>query len=222
MSEKSRRGFAGMDAEKRRAISRKGGQTAHRLGSAHKFNSQEAAEAGRKGGRSVSRDREHMAAIGRKGGFARGPGLEVRPSAESEQETPSDIGQRKLDECVEAELPPAIEDTTRSVGSIRVLLENGPFAGCMIQLDGENHAPRKLWLDSSGVVTAATTAHDLGRSSWVGRFVEPIPPINPGGDLLSRGDLAYEWVEVSERGYDAVLRFVNGRPGRPSGRRKTV
>lgn len=43
----SRRGFAGMDAEKRRVIARKGGQA-------------------------VSRNRQHMSEIGRRGGVASG------------------------------------------------------------------------------------------------------------------------------------------------------
>lgn len=43
----SRRGFAGMDAEKRRLIARKGGQA-------------------------VSRNRQHMSEIGRRGGVASG------------------------------------------------------------------------------------------------------------------------------------------------------
>jgi len=46
----SNRGFAAMDAEKQREIASKGGKAAHEKGTAHEFNSQEAAEAGRKGG----------------------------------------------------------------------------------------------------------------------------------------------------------------------------
>ncbi len=64
------RGFASMDKEKQRAIASKGGKAAHRKGTAHKFTSEEARAAGRKGGRIVSRDREHMARIGRVGGQA--------------------------------------------------------------------------------------------------------------------------------------------------------
>jgi uncharacterized protein len=45
-----------------------GGQAAHREGTAHEFSAREAREAGRKGGVAVSRDRQHMAKIGRKGG----------------------------------------------------------------------------------------------------------------------------------------------------------
>jgi general stress protein YciG len=66
------RGFAGMDAEKQRELASKGGRVAHEKGTAHKFSSQEAREAGRLGGAAVSRDREHMAQIGRKGGEASG------------------------------------------------------------------------------------------------------------------------------------------------------
>jgi len=64
----STRGFASMDPERQRQIAREGGKAAHIKGTAHEFNSEEARNAGRKGGESVSRDREHMAEIGRKGG----------------------------------------------------------------------------------------------------------------------------------------------------------
>jgi uncharacterized protein len=63
-----KRGFASMDTEKQREIARKGGQAAHQKGTAHEFTSDEAREAGRKGGERVSANREHMAAIGRLGG----------------------------------------------------------------------------------------------------------------------------------------------------------
>jgi uncharacterized protein len=39
-----------------------------RLGKVYAFTSEEAREAGKKGGRSVSRDQSYMAAIGRRGG----------------------------------------------------------------------------------------------------------------------------------------------------------
>jgi general stress protein YciG len=70
MAGKSERGFAVMDGEEQREIASKGGRAAHEKGTAHEFDSAEAAEAGRKGGEVVSRDREHMAEIGRKGGRA--------------------------------------------------------------------------------------------------------------------------------------------------------
>ena len=69
---RSNRGFASMDRSKQREIARKGGKAAHAKGTAHEFDSGEAREAGRKGGVAVSRNREHMAAIGRRGGEARG------------------------------------------------------------------------------------------------------------------------------------------------------
>jgi general stress protein YciG len=68
------RGFAGMDEDKQREIASKGGKAAHESGNAHEFNSEEAREAGRKGGEAVSKDREHMSQIGREGGKASGGG----------------------------------------------------------------------------------------------------------------------------------------------------
>ncbi len=70
--ERSGRGFAGMDTQKQKEIASKGGRAAHEKGTAHEFDSNEARVAGRKGGLSVSQNREHMAAIGRHGGQARG------------------------------------------------------------------------------------------------------------------------------------------------------
>lgn len=49
-SNTSKRGFASMDEERQREIASKGGKAAHEKGTAHKFNSEEAREAGRKGG----------------------------------------------------------------------------------------------------------------------------------------------------------------------------
>ncbi|MCE3235034.1 MAG: ral stress protein [Vampirovibrio sp.] len=64
----SNRGFASMDEKKQREIASKGGKAAHEKGTAHEFTSEEAREAGRKGGEAVSKDREHMSEIGRRGG----------------------------------------------------------------------------------------------------------------------------------------------------------
>jgi general stress protein YciG len=57
-----------MTLEKRRQIASLGGRTAHERGMAHKYTSEEAQAAGRKGGVSVSQNREYMAMIGRRGG----------------------------------------------------------------------------------------------------------------------------------------------------------
>jgi len=51
---KERRGFASMSAEKQREIASKGGRAAHQKGTAHEWTSDEARQAGRKGGQ-VSR-----------------------------------------------------------------------------------------------------------------------------------------------------------------------
>ena len=67
----SKRGFAAMNEVQQREIASKGGQAAHQKGTAHEFDSEEARRAGQKGGEAVSRNREHMAEIGRKGGESR-------------------------------------------------------------------------------------------------------------------------------------------------------
>lgn len=51
---KERRGFASMTPEKQREIASKGGRAAHQKGTAHEWTSEEARQAGRKGGQ-VSR-----------------------------------------------------------------------------------------------------------------------------------------------------------------------
>jgi uncharacterized protein len=76
---KSNRGFASMDHGKQREIASKGGRAAHAQGRAHEFTADEARTAGRKGGEVVSRDRAHMAAIGRAGGQARGRNRAMQP-----------------------------------------------------------------------------------------------------------------------------------------------
>ena len=48
---KQKRGFANMDPEEHKRIASRGGQAAHRKRSAHVWNSEEAREAGRKGGK---------------------------------------------------------------------------------------------------------------------------------------------------------------------------
>src|SRR5271154_5063120 len=80
---KSARGFASMDLSKQREIASKGGKAAHAQGRAHEFTADEAREAGRRGGEAVSRDRAHMAEIGRAGGQARGRKSTPPPPLES-------------------------------------------------------------------------------------------------------------------------------------------
>lgn len=54
---KSERGFAAMNPERQREIAREGGRAAHQSGNAHEFTSEEAREAGRKGGQASSKHR---------------------------------------------------------------------------------------------------------------------------------------------------------------------
>jgi general stress protein YciG len=67
MTSKPARGFAAISPERQREIASLGGRAAHERRTAHEFTSDEAREAGRKGGVAASADREHMAKIGRRG-----------------------------------------------------------------------------------------------------------------------------------------------------------
>ena len=78
----SNRGFASMDRSRQREIASKGGRAAHQKGTAHEWTADEARVAGRKGGETVSRDREHMAAIGREGGGARSASARRRAASQ--------------------------------------------------------------------------------------------------------------------------------------------
>ena len=62
---KSNRGFASMDPQRQREIASEGGRAAHEKGTAHEFTSEEAREAGRKGGQARSANRR--AAMGQSG-----------------------------------------------------------------------------------------------------------------------------------------------------------
>lgn len=83
MANTSKRGFASMDRSKQREIASKGGRAAHAKGTAHEFTSEEARVAGRKGGEAVSRDREHMSAIGREGGHSRGRSRQLQSTEQN-------------------------------------------------------------------------------------------------------------------------------------------
>ena len=71
---KEDRGFASMDRAKQREIASKGGKAAHQKGTAHEWTSEEAREAGRKGGMASHRRRRQM--------------MEGGSEAESSMETP--------------------------------------------------------------------------------------------------------------------------------------
>ena len=55
---KEDRGFASMDRAKQREIASKGGKAAHQKGTAHEWTSEEAREAGRKGGMASHRRKQ--------------------------------------------------------------------------------------------------------------------------------------------------------------------
>jgi uncharacterized protein len=59
---KEDRGFASMDRGKQKEIASKGGKAAHEKGTAHEWTSEEAREAGRKGGMASHRRKQEQAA----------------------------------------------------------------------------------------------------------------------------------------------------------------
>ena len=60
----SNRGFASMDPQRQREIASQGGRAAHEKGTAHEFSSEEAREAGRKGGQARSQNNRASKAAG--------------------------------------------------------------------------------------------------------------------------------------------------------------
>ncbi len=58
---KEDRGFASMDRSKQKEIASKGGKAAHHKGTAHEWTSEEAREAGRKGGMASHRRKQEQA-----------------------------------------------------------------------------------------------------------------------------------------------------------------
>jgi general stress protein YciG len=57
---KEDRGFASMDRNKQKEIASKGGKAAHQKGTAHEWTSEEAREAGRKGGMASHRRKQQQ------------------------------------------------------------------------------------------------------------------------------------------------------------------
>lgn len=74
MEEKKKRGFASMSREKVAEIASKGGKAAHAAGTAHQFTSDEARDAGKKGG---------VAPHVRRGRGPKSETVEVAPKAET-------------------------------------------------------------------------------------------------------------------------------------------
>src|ERR1700739_295153 len=81
-----KRGFASMDASRQRAIASKGGRAAHQKGTAHQFTSEEAREAGRKGGSAhSSRARQNQARSDEQAGSNQGEQVNSDQMHESDQ-----------------------------------------------------------------------------------------------------------------------------------------
>jgi general stress protein YciG len=113
---KSRRGFASMDPSRQREIASKGGRAAHAKGTAHEWSSDEARVAGRKGGEVVSRDRAHMAAIGREGGEARGANARAARSQRLGEPARTDASSdRAMERGVEGRSAMSDREMSRSV-----------------------------------------------------------------------------------------------------------
>ena len=87
---KEDRGFASMDRVKQREIASKGGKAAHQKGTAHEWTSEEARDAGRKGGIASHRRRRELLAQQNSGSntsasdMNRGSSDETRASAREE------------------------------------------------------------------------------------------------------------------------------------------
>lgn len=80
---KEDRGFASMDRAKQREIASKGGKAAHQKGTAHEWTSEEARDAGRKGGIASHQRRREQSGDGTT------PSDDVRGSMPSESMSPS-------------------------------------------------------------------------------------------------------------------------------------
>jgi hypothetical protein len=90
---KEDRGFASMDRSKQKEIASKGGKAAHHKGTAHEWTSEEAREAGRKGGMaSHRRKQEQAAALPEAPGAEPGAGGEVSSSEDRPVDSDPSIG----------------------------------------------------------------------------------------------------------------------------------
>lgn len=97
-----------MDPARQKEIASKGGRAAHEKGTAHEWSSDEARNAGRKGGVTVSQDRAHMAAIGREGGESRSAAArEARQLRVSEREVPVPMSREGVSDLRRVGLRPA-------------------------------------------------------------------------------------------------------------------
>ena len=87
---KEDRGFASMDRGKQRDIASKGGKAAHQKGTAHEWTSEEAREAGRKGGMASHRRKQEQQQTPDAGGGSNNPGSTPDATPNPEQMIGSD------------------------------------------------------------------------------------------------------------------------------------
>ena len=86
---KLRRGFALIPKETLRQWASLGGKISQQEENAHRFTSETAREAGKRGGEAIAKDREYMRALGRRGGIAK---ANARKAAQATHaETPTDV-----------------------------------------------------------------------------------------------------------------------------------
>ena len=84
---KEDRGFASMDRNKQREIASKGGKAAHQKGTAHEWTSEEAREAGRKGGMASHRRKQQQQQSGDPSMQSTMPGASEQMVAQSSDES---------------------------------------------------------------------------------------------------------------------------------------
>ena len=88
---KEDRGFASVDRVKQKEIASKGGKAAHQKGTAHEWTSEEAREAGRKGGMASHRRRTEMGSeqscdIANAGSSEAAPSLDERSGGDDDSD----------------------------------------------------------------------------------------------------------------------------------------
>lgn len=106
----SKRGFASMDVNRQREIASQGGKAAHKKGTAHEFDSEEARRAGKKGGRAAHEkgtahqfNSEEAREAGRKGSSGNRGSSSSTPVKTSTQRVKADSQSQKIvsDRCKE-------------------------------------------------------------------------------------------------------------------------
>jgi len=86
---KEDRGFASMDRAKQREIASKGGKAAHQKGTAHEWTSEEARDAGRKGGLASHKRRREQMLAGNSGEMSESRGSESSESFDRSSDMPT-------------------------------------------------------------------------------------------------------------------------------------